>query len=115
MNDELKLKNNLKEARAEKKLSQTQLTEMIGVRSPCGPVSTRSTFLLCIANPMPRFTAVVVFPTPPFWLHIAMVLQFGISLFLLLMRFGPLDPPKHRKRSPVLWWSHLTRSHPPNA
>lgn len=31
MNDELKLKNNLKEARAEKKLSQTQLTEMIGV------------------------------------------------------------------------------------
>ena len=31
MNDELKLKNNLKEARAEKKLSQTQLAEMIGV------------------------------------------------------------------------------------
>ena len=27
MNDELKLKNNLKEARAEKKLSQTQLAE----------------------------------------------------------------------------------------
>ena len=40
-----------------------------------------------IANPTPRFTAVVVFPTPPFWLHIAMVLQFGISLFLLLCRF----------------------------
>jgi putative transcriptional regulator len=31
MNDELKLKNNLKEARAEKKLSQTQLAEMIGI------------------------------------------------------------------------------------
>ena len=31
MNDELKLKNNLKEARAEKKLSQTQLAELIGV------------------------------------------------------------------------------------
>lgn len=31
MNDELKLKNNLKEARSEKKLSQTQLAEMIGV------------------------------------------------------------------------------------
>ena len=31
MNDELKLKNNLKETRAEKKLSQTQLAEMIGV------------------------------------------------------------------------------------
>jgi len=24
---------------------------------------------------------VVVFPTPPFWLHIAMVLQFGIFRF----------------------------------
>ena len=32
MNDnELKLKNNLKEARTEKKLSQTQLAEMVGV------------------------------------------------------------------------------------
>ena len=31
MNDELKLKNNLKEARSEKKLSQTQLAELIGV------------------------------------------------------------------------------------
>ena len=31
MNDELKLKNNLKEARTEKKLSQTQLAELIGV------------------------------------------------------------------------------------
>lgn len=31
MNDELKLKNNLKEVRTEKKLSQTQLAEMIGV------------------------------------------------------------------------------------
>ena len=31
MNDELKLKNNLKEARAEKKLSQTELAELIGV------------------------------------------------------------------------------------
>lgn len=31
MNDELILKNNLKEARAELKLSQTQLAEMVGV------------------------------------------------------------------------------------
>ena len=38
------------------------------------------------------------FPHAAFWLHIAMVLQFGISLFLLLVRFGSLDPPKHRNR-----------------
>ena len=31
MNNELKLKNNLREARIEKKLSQTQLAELIGV------------------------------------------------------------------------------------
>jgi len=31
---------------------------------------------------------VVVLPVPPFWLHIAMVLQFGISLFLLLVSFA---------------------------
>ena len=31
MNDELKLKNNLKEVRTEKKLSQTQLAEMIAL------------------------------------------------------------------------------------
>ena len=28
--------------------------------------STRSTFLPCIARPIPRLTAVVVLPTPPF-------------------------------------------------
>ena len=31
MDDELKLKNKLKEARSEKKLSQIQLAEMVGV------------------------------------------------------------------------------------
>ncbi len=31
MNEKLKLKNNLKEARAEANLSQTQLAEMVGV------------------------------------------------------------------------------------
>ena len=49
------------------------------------------------ASPTPKLTVVVVLPVPPFWLHIAMVLQFGISLFLLLIRFGSLDPPKHSK------------------
>ena len=57
MNDELKLKNNLKEARAEKKLSQTQLTEMIGVsRNTISSIETgqfnptaKLTLILCIA------------------------------------------------------------------
>ena len=57
MNDELKLKNNLKEARAEKKLSQTQLAEMIGVsRNTISSIETgqfnptaKLALILCIA------------------------------------------------------------------
>ena len=36
------------------------------VKSPCGSASMSSTFFPCIARPTPRFTVVVVFPTPPF-------------------------------------------------
>ena len=58
MNDELKLKNNLKEARAEKKLSQTQLAEMIGVsRNTISSILTgqfnptaKLALILCIAR-----------------------------------------------------------------
>ena len=57
MNDELKLKNNLKEARAEKKLSQTQLAEMIGeTRNTISYIKTgqfkptaKLALILCIA------------------------------------------------------------------
>ena len=57
MNDELKLKNNLKEARSEKKLSQTQLAEMIGVsRNTISSIETgqfnptaKLALILCIA------------------------------------------------------------------
>ena len=57
MKDELKLKNNLKEARAEKKLSQTQLAEMIGVsRNTISSIETgqfnptaKLALILCIA------------------------------------------------------------------
>lgn len=37
-----------------------------GLKSPCGSASMSSTFFPCIARPTPRFTVVVVFPTPPF-------------------------------------------------
>ena len=58
MNDnELKLKNNLKEARTEKKLSQTQLAEMVGVsRNTISSIETgqfnptaKLALILCIA------------------------------------------------------------------
>ena len=39
---------------------------MLMVSDPCGSVSTNRTFLPSIASPMPRFSQVVLFPTPPF-------------------------------------------------
>jgi len=56
MNDELKLKNNLKEARAEKKLSQTQLAEIGVSRNTISSIETgqfnptaKLALILCIA------------------------------------------------------------------
>src|SRR5690242_2379939 len=41
------------------------------VALPCGSRSTSSTRFSCAASEAARFTAVVVFPTPPFWLTTA--------------------------------------------
>ena len=57
MNDQLILKNRLKEARAEKKLSQTQLAELVGVsRNTISSIETgqfnptaKLALVLCIA------------------------------------------------------------------
>ncbi len=57
MNDELKLKNSLKEARTEKGLSQAQLAELVGVsRNTISPIETgqfnptaKLALILCIA------------------------------------------------------------------
>ena len=57
MNEELVLKNYLKEVRAEKKLSQTQLAEMVGVsRNTISSIETgqfnptaKLALILCIA------------------------------------------------------------------
>ena len=57
MNDELKLHNKLKEARAERKLSQSQLAEMVGVsRNTISSIETgqfnptaKLALILCIA------------------------------------------------------------------
>jgi hypothetical protein len=40
---------------------------------PWGSKSTSKTFLFVAASAADKLTAVVVFPTPPFWLAIAMV------------------------------------------
>lgn len=57
MNDELILRNRLKEARAEKKLSQSQLAEMVGVsRNTISSIETgqfcptaKLAIVLCVA------------------------------------------------------------------
>ena len=57
MNDELKLRNKLKEARSEKKLSQSQLAEMVGVsRNTISSIETgqfnptaKLALVLCVA------------------------------------------------------------------
>ena len=40
--------------------------------APCGSKSTMSTLRPSSASAAPRLMVVVVLPTPPFWLHIAM-------------------------------------------
>src|SRR5205814_4358859 len=42
------------------------------VALPCGSASTRRVLRSAVAREAARFTAVVVLPTPPFWLAIAM-------------------------------------------
>src|SRR5258707_12706278 len=44
------------------------------VRLPCGSRSTRSPFIPCSEKATPRFSAVVVLATPPFWLAKAITL-----------------------------------------
>lgn len=46
------------------------------VRLPCGSASTSRTFLPSIASPIPRFSQVVLFPTPPFWFVTARIVAF---------------------------------------
>ena len=43
------------------------------MRLACGSLSISSTFFPSRAKPMPRLAQVVVLPTPPFWLAIAII------------------------------------------
>ena len=53
----------------------------LAVRLPCGSASISNTFFPCLASPIPRFTVVVIFPTPPFWFDIAITLHIIFLLF----------------------------------
>ncbi len=46
----------------------------------CGSMSTRAVRFSAAARQAARFTAVVVFPTPPFWLMNAILLVMGLTL-----------------------------------
>ena len=97
MNDELKLRNRLKEARFEKKLSQSQLAEMVGVsRNTISSIETgqfnptaKLALILCIALDK-KFEELFYFLLEfLFCLYIKyqLLLNFGWILFFLLMSF----------------------------
>src|SRR3990167_7359002 len=56
---------------------------------PCGSTSTSSVFFSATASEAPRLTAVVVFPTPPFWLAIAMILAIKTQVKLTCYNIYP--------------------------
>ena len=77
MNDELKLKNNLKEARTEKKLSQTQLAEMIGVsRNTISSIETGQ------FNPTAKLALILLFLRRKRMDHIALLI-LGIFISVI--------------------------------
>ena len=53
----------------------------------CGSASMSSTFRSKAANEAAKLIVVVVFPTPPFWLAIAMILPVSVVEKLLCFRF----------------------------
>ena len=59
------------------------------VRLPCGSPSISRTFFPACASPIPRFAQVVVLPTPPFWLAMAIICVFiSVSSCVLNRRWN---------------------------
>ena len=56
---------------------------------PCGSKSIANTFFLLSAKQAARLIAVVVFPTPPFWFAIAIILPI-LVFFSLITYFNPI-------------------------
>src|SRR5919201_5698832 len=61
---------------------------------PCGSRSTTRTRWPFSASAAPRLTAVVLLPTPPFWLATATIRAAGTSFLVE----GAVDPPVSRRR-----------------
>ena len=74
------------------------------VRLPCGSPSISSTFFPACASPIPRFAQVVVLPTPPFWLAMAMICVFNdftsflIGVVMCLHSSPGNDKSRHLKQ-----------------
>ena len=74
------------------------------VRLPCGSPSISSTFFPACASPIPRFAQVVVLPTPPFWLVMAMICVFNdftsflIGVVMCLHSSPGNDKSRHLKQ-----------------
>ena len=74
------------------------------VRLPCGSPSISSTFFPACASPIPRFAQVVVLPTPPFWLAMAMICVFNdftsflIGVVMCLHSSPGNDKSRHSKQ-----------------
>src|SRR5215471_6544292 len=84
------------------------------VAFPWGSRSTRSVLFSARARPAARFTAVVVFPTPPFWFTIARVLATSVFhdahyLIVTCLRFRECSTT-NVLRSPRCFTSHTFHS-----
>src|SRR5687768_16199372 len=62
------------------------------VALPCGSASTSNTLLPHVAITAARLTAVVVFPTPPFWFATAIILAIYLPRNLTHSRSDELQP-----------------------
>ena len=68
------------------------------VRLPCGSPSIRRTFFPACASPIPKLAQVVVLPTPPFWLAMAMICVFiDFTSFLIVAIASGNRKSRHSK------------------
>ena len=66
---------------SKRQLVRSGMSQMM-VKLPCVSVSRRRTFLICFDRGTFKLTQVVVLPTPPFWLTMAMIWAFIFSWLL---------------------------------
>ena len=70
-----------------KKVLCVDFDPLCRIRHKLSP-SMRSTFFPACASPIPKLAQVVVLPTPPFWLAMAMICVFKIITSFLGMKKG---------------------------